>query len=48
MAELTFILLWTVGFLWAFWGMYVLVMDIYRAHELTQIKRQRVGGIGAR
>ena len=67
MAELTFILLWTVGFLWAFWGMHVLVMGIYRAHlshrlkglvlvlslpfvahELTQIKRQRVGGIGAR
>jgi hypothetical protein len=32
MAELTIILLWTVGFLWAFWGMYVLVMGIYRAH----------------
>ena len=28
MAELTFILIWTVGFLWAFWGMYVLVMGI--------------------
>ena len=32
MAELTSILLWTIGFLWAFWGMYVLVMGIYRAH----------------
>jgi hypothetical protein len=32
MAELISILLWTVGFLWAFWGMYVLVMGIYRAH----------------
>ena len=32
MAELTSILLWMIGFLWAFWGMYVLVMGIYRAH----------------
>ena len=32
MAELTSILLWSIGFLWAFWGMYVLVMGIYRAH----------------
>lgn len=32
MAELTPILLWAVGFLWAFWGMYVLVMGIYRAY----------------
>ena len=32
MAELTSILLWIIGFPWAFWGMYVLVMGIYRAH----------------
>ena len=32
MAELTSILFWTIGFLWAFWGVYVLVMGIYRAH----------------
>lgn len=25
-------MLLTVGFLWVFWGMYVLVMGIYRAH----------------
>jgi hypothetical protein len=38
MAELTSILLWTVGFLWAFWGMYVLVMGIYRAHLSHRLK----------
>ena len=32
MAELSSILLWAVGFLWAFWCAYVLVMGIYRAH----------------
>lgn len=39
MAELTFILLWTIGFLWAFWGMYVLVMGIYRAHLSKRLSR---------
>ena len=39
MAELTSILLWIVGFLWAFWGVYVLVMGIYRAH----LSRRLVG-----
>ena len=34
MAELISILLWSIGFLWAFWGMYVLVMGIYRAHRM--------------
>lgn len=38
MAELTSILLWTIGFLWAFWGMYVLVMGIYRAHLSHRLK----------
>lgn len=38
MAELTSILLWAVGFLWAFWGMYVLVMGIYRAHLSHRLK----------
>lgn len=38
MAELTSILLWTIGFLWAFWGMYVLVMGIYRAHLDRRLK----------
>ena len=38
MAELTSILLWTVGFLWVFWGMYVLVMGIYRAHLSHRLK----------
>lgn len=38
MAELTFILLWAIGFLWAFWGMYVLVMGIYRAHLSHRLK----------
>jgi hypothetical protein len=38
MAELISILLWTVGFLWAFWGMYVLVMGIYRAHLSHRLK----------
>ena len=39
MAELTSILLWTIGFLWAFWGMYVLVMGIYRAHRRQMNRR---------
>ena len=38
MAELTSVLLWTVGFLWAFWGVYVLVMGIYRAHLSHRLK----------
>lgn len=38
MAELTSILLWSIGFLWAFWGMYVLVMGIYRAHLSHRLK----------
>lgn len=38
MAELTSIPLWTIGFLWAFWGMYVLVMGIYRAHLSHRLK----------
>ena len=38
MAELTSIMLWTAGFLWAFWGMYVLVMGIYRAHLSKRLK----------
>lgn len=38
MAELTSVLLWTIGFLWAFWGMYVLVMGIYRAHLSHRLK----------
>lgn len=38
MAELTSILLWSIGFLWAFWGMYVLVMGIYRAHLNHRLK----------
>lgn len=38
MAELTSILLWAIGFLWAFWGMYVLVMGIYRAHLSHRLK----------
>jgi len=38
MAELTAILLWTIGFLWAFWGMYVLVMGIYRAYLSHRLK----------
>ena len=38
MAELTSILLWAIGFLWAFWGMYALVMGIYRAHLSHRLK----------
>ena len=39
MAELASILLWTIGFLWAFWSMYVLVMGIYRAHLSKRLSR---------
>lgn len=38
MAELTFITLWVIGFLWIFWGMYVLVMGIYRAYLSHRLK----------
>lgn len=42
MAELISILLWSIGFLWAFWGMYVLVMGIYRAPRMGWRRVERV------